>query len=262
MVRPLPEIQNTRTRLRENVFFTPMPSEPSPTPLLSVIVPVLNEASRLPECLRPVLAAAPSAELLVADGGSGDGSPDLARSLGAQVLRSPHAGRAAQMNLGAAAARGSVLVFLHADTILPPNWHHALRQALASHPNSIGGVFRRRFDTTSAWLRLTCRLADWRARRFGWFLGDQTILVRRETFESIGGYRSLSAFEDLDLSRRLRTLGPSFVVPVTTITSAHRFATRGPLVQTLADLRLTLHFLRHPDAYAIEPSSDGQPAPR
>lgn len=218
---------------------------------ISVIVPALNESRHLRACLGPVLAAGPKVATLVVDGGSGDGSATMARAMGASVLTSPVPQRAAQMNLGARVADGEVLVFLHADTVLPPGWHTVLGRALRQQPHVIGGVFRRRFSVDSAFLHLTCRLADWRARRFGWFLGDQTIFVRRNAFAAVGGYRPLLAFEDLDLSRRLKTLGPTLVLPATALSSGRRFTERGPLRQTLADLRLTLRFLRHPSAFTV-----------
>jgi len=220
---------------------------------IAVIVPALNEGPHLRACLGPVLAAGPKVATLVVDGGSGDGSAAIARAMGASVLASPVAQRAAQMNLGAGAAVGDVLVFLHADTVLPPGWHAVIQRALLQSPHAIGGVFRRRFRGESTFLHLTCRLADWRARQFGWFLGDQTIFVRRQAFAAVGGYRPLLAFEDLDLSRRLKTIGPTLLLPATALSSGRRFAERGPLRQTLADLRLTLRFLRHPAAFAAGP---------
>ncbi len=225
---------------------------PTPAASVSVIVPVWNEAANLPSCLAPVLAAGHAAEVIVVDAGSTDDSTAIARSLGANVLTAPVRQRAAQMNHGAQVARGDVLVFLHADTLLPALWLEALRHALADRPDAVGGVYRRRFRRPSIFLRVTCRLADWRARRFGWLLGDQTLFVRRTAFAVLGGYASLTAFEDLDFSRRLKRLGPTVVLPVTAFSSGRRFAAKGPVRQTLADLRLTARFLRHREAFAAE----------
>jgi rSAM/selenodomain-associated transferase 2 len=211
---------------------------------ISVILPVLNEAGQLASALAAVGAPGPALEVIVVDGGSGDRSDELAASAGVQVLRSPIAQRAAQMNLGAAAAVGDVFVFLHADTVLPAGWADVLRAALQRRPSVVGGVFRRRFACRSAFLRMTCRLADWRARRFGWFLGDQTIFVRRAAFAAIGGYRPLPVFEDLQFSFDLKGRGPTVVLDATTMSSCRRFAARGPLRQTLADLTRTCRFLR------------------
>lgn len=212
-------------------------------------MPVINEATNLPSCLAPVLTSSREIEVIVVDGGSQDGSADIARALGATVLISPVSQRAAQMNLGARCATGDVLVFLHADTILPPDWLASLRGELRSHPEALGGVFRRRFVRRSMFLRFTCWLADWRARWFGWFLGDQTIFVRRGAFDAAGGYRAMRAFEDLDFSLRLKKLGPGLVLPITAFSSGRRFAAKGPFSQTLADFLQTLRFLRNREAF-------------
>lgn len=211
---------------------------------ISIVVPVLNEAPHLPACLAPLQAARGAWELIVVDGGSQDGSTEVAAAHGARVLRSPVAQRATQMNFGAAHARHEVLVFLHADTVLPDDWLTALQREFAIHPEAVGGVFRRRFTRNSSFLRLTCGLADWRARQFGWFLGDQTIFVRRNKFHSLGGFVAQRAFEDLDFSLRLRALGSTFVVPTTAMSSGRRFDAKGPLVQTFLDVRATMDYFR------------------
>jgi rSAM/selenodomain-associated transferase 2 len=226
-------------------------SERSDAATVTVIVPVLNEAANLLSSLPPVLAMGHDIEVIVVDAGSSDGSTDLARGLGAKVLVSSISQRAAQMNLGAQAATGEVLVFLHADTVLPADWLGSLRRELFRRPEAVGGVFRRRFQQTSIFLRLTCRLADWRAQRFGWFLGDQTIFARRKVFSALGGYRPMNAFEDLDFSMRLKNTGPTFILPAVTLSSGRRFIAKGPFLQTLADLRLTARFLCDREAFEV-----------
>jgi len=225
-------------------------AEPGAPPTISVIVPAVNEAARLASCFAPVLAAGGDVELILVDGGSRDESAALARTLGATVVLSPVAQRAAQMNLGAAAAQGEVLVFLHVDTRLPGDWMNSLRDALQRRPEAVGGVFRRRFLHSSRILEFTCWLADQRARWFGWYLGDQTIFVRRQTFTELGGYQAMKAFEDLEFSFRLKRLGPTVLLSATAHSSGRRFDAKGPVAQTLADIRLTLRFLRDPGAFA------------
>jgi len=219
---------------------------------VSVIVPVLNEAANLPSCLAAVGAARRDVEVIVVDGGSSDNSANVARELGATVLSSPLPQRAAQMNLGAATAQGEVLVFLHADTLLLDGWLAALQDGLRQRPDAAGGVFRRRFQRPSGFLRLTCWLANWRARQFGWFLGDQTIFVRRAIFAALGGYRAMTAFEDLEFSLRLRKHAPTILLSATACSSGRRFAAKGPVRQTLADLRLTARFLRRREDFAAD----------
>lgn len=223
--------------------------EPVAAIRISVIVPLWNEATNLPACLARVGPASDEIEVIIVDAGSRDGSADIARTLGATVLISPALQRAAQMNFGAWSARGDVLVFLHADTLLPVGWPESLRNDLLRRPDAVGGVFRRRFLRPSIFLRATCWLADWRARQFGWFLGDQTIFVRRTTFDAAGGYHPLTAFEDLEFSRRLKKIGRTIVLPATAFSSGRRFEARGPFRQTLADIRLTRQFLRNPQSF-------------
>ena len=228
----------------------PARAEPNRGATVSVIVPVLNEAAILPSCFAPVLTAGREVELIMVDAGSRDGSAEIARTLGATVLVSPVSQRAAQMNLGAQTASGDVLVFLHADTILPADWLASLRGELRRQSDALGGVFRRRFLRPSIFLRMTCWLADWRARQFGWFLGDQTIFVHRATFSALGGYRLMTAFEDLDFPLRLKKSGPTILLPVIAQSSGRRFTAKGPVRQTFADLRLTARFLRHRGAFS------------
>lgn len=151
-------------------------------------------------------------------------------------------GRAKQMNLGAAHSQADIFLFLHADTVLPPSAAAQIRDAVAA--GYIGGGFSRRFDSPSRFLRFTCRLADLRGQHLGWFFGDQAQFVTRQAFEKIGGFPDIHPFEDLELSRRLKQLGPLCLLKPGILSSARRFEKHGPLLQTIQDLLLTLtHFL-------------------
>jgi GT2 family glycosyltransferase len=151
-------------------------------------------------------------------------------------------GRAKQMNLGAANSQADILLFLHADTTLPATAASQIRDALAS--GYIGGGFSRRFDSPSRFLRITCRLADLRGQHLGWFFGDQAQFVTRQAFEMIGGFPEIHPFEDLELSRRLKQLGPLCLLKPGILSSARRFEKDGPFLRTAKDLLLTLsHFL-------------------
>lgn len=216
---------------------------------VSVIIPVVNEASRLGEVLAAVGPAGDCLQVIVVDGGSCDASRAVAVAGGAQIIDSPVRQRAAQMNLGAQQARGEVLHFLHADTFLPAGWLDPIAAAFTRSPRCVGGAFRRRFDLPSPFLRATCRLADWRGRRLGLFLGDQAMFVWREVFERLGGFRSLRLFEDFEFSRRLSRVGPVVLLENVVVSSGRRFLRRGPVRQTLADLALTWRFLRQPEAF-------------
>jgi len=209
---------------------------------VSVIVPVWNEQADLPACLRSVGLGRPGMEVSGADGGSSDGSVGVALRHGARVVPSPARQRAAQMNLGATQAQGAVLLFLHADTMLPRNWPAVLEAAFAAGSDVVGGAFARRFDSASAWLACTAWLADWRGRLAGVFLGDQALVVRRAVFRRLGGFAELDACEDLEFCGRLARAGRTVLLRPAVRTSARRFARRGPVLQTIRDLGQAVRF--------------------
>lgn len=222
----------------------PQPQAPdAPRPFVTVVIPTLNEAGTLPACVTSIGCEAEYVEIVVVDGGSDDGTPEVASSLGGRVLISPRRQRAAQLNLGAQHARGEVLLFLHADTLLPRGWRQALERGLRNDSKIVGGAFSRRFDGSSKWLAATCWLADWRGRWFGHFFGDQAMFVRADTFRGLGGFRSLDRCEDLDFSLCLRGAGRTCLLKPPVVSSARRFAARGPVRQTFADLMTVMKFL-------------------
>ena len=212
--------------------------------MVSVIIPALNEVHHLPGTLAAVDAAArhTAFEIIVADGGSTDGTVELVRARGLLCLPSPRAQRAAQINLGAAQARGEILLFLHADTLLPAGALDAVAAA-CRRPGVVGGGFARRYASPSQWLGLTCRLASLRNHWIGWHLGDQAMFVWRTVFVQLGGLRELDAFEDVDFSRRLRRAGSAVTLHPPVISSARRFIKRGPFQTSMADVWLTLRYL-------------------
>jgi rSAM/selenodomain-associated transferase 2 len=210
--------------------------------MVSVVVPVHNEANVLSATLHSVADSNTQKEVIVVDAGSGDGTLQIAGEKASRLLISSRKQRAHQMNLGARHARGSILLFLHADTVLPAAALDHIESSL-SKERVIGGGFARRYDSSSWFLRTTCLLASLRTRWAGWFLGDQAIFVRRRTFEELGGYRDLDLFEDLDLSRRMAKAGQvvTLLPPVTT--SSRRFLARGEVLTTLSDVWLTFRYL-------------------
>jgi rSAM/selenodomain-associated transferase 2 len=215
-----------------------MPTNDAPE--ISVVIPVANEATALPDCLARISRRA--SEILVVDAASNDQSTALARVAGCQVVPAPQRHRARQMNLGAAQARGRILLFLHADTWLPPDALAKIIDAI-DRRRALGGGFARRYRSRSLTLAMTSRLADIRNRLWGWHLGDQAIFVRRDIFDRLCGYRDIPIFEDLDFSRRLRALGKTVTLMPPAYSSARRFAEKGPLRTTWDDLRLTRRYL-------------------
>jgi len=210
--------------------------------MLSIIIPTLDEESAIAECLarvQPLRAA--GAELIVVDGGSRDATAAIARPRADAVIDAPR-GRAAQMNAGAALARGDALVFLHADTRLPGGAAEAIEAALAE-PGVVGGRFDVRFDNERALFRVIAWFMNARSRASGICTGDQAIFVRRADFEAIGGYPEIPLMEDIELSRRLKRRGRLRALRLRVTTAARKWEREGPLrtVGLMWALRL-LHF--------------------
>ena len=201
-------------------------------PLISIVVPVLDEAAALPGLLDHLAGLDGDWEIVICDGGSRDRTPELAAAhpLRPNLVRAP-CGRAVQMNAGAAAARGRALLFLHADTFLPANAYNALSHAL-TETAVLGGNFALCFGGGDRFSRL---LGAWYAlqRRAGVYYGDSAIWVRRETFDRLGGFRPLPIMEDYDLVRRLERCGRTACLPGPAITSARRWQRLG-LVRTIS----------------------------
>ncbi len=215
---------------------------------ISVIIAARNEESVLPALLRRLrgmdwLAAGWSepATIVVADGGSQDATPDLARTSGCVVVRVPGT-RGAQWNAAVRVTQSDVLWFLHADTVPPVSAPRLIRE-LVREPGVIGGGFALRFDPPCALLRAIAWGSDLRARRLHVFFGDQAPFVLRTAFASVGGFPDEPLMEDLLLSRRLRRLGRLAWIPMPVTTSARRFL-QGGVVRTLLRmqwLKLLLH---------------------
>lgn len=235
-------------------------------PRVSIIIPTLNERACIAERVSSCLSLQPRPEVIVADGGSADATPRLAARHGARVVTCARRGRALQMNEGAASARGEVFVFLHADVDLSQAAYAALREALAE-PELIGGGFRRRFDSPSRVLRVGCRLADARGRWLRIFLGDQAIFVRREVFQSLGGFPEILLFEDLVFSRRMARQGRTRLILEPVVASSRRFDRDGNLLRLSRNLWLTTLYLLGADPdklarrYYSEYGSPGAQAP-
>jgi rSAM/selenodomain-associated transferase 2 len=200
---------------------------------ISVIIPALNEAENIVACLRSVLAQPGLHEIVVVDGGSTDGTPKLAAAL-ARVMVAPR-GRAKQMNAGARASRGDVLLFLHSDTRLPAGALLKMRDSLADG-RVVGGTFRLRFDADHPLLRFYSFCTRFPFRLF--HFGDQGIFVRREIFERLGGFAEIPFLEDVDFLRRLRKVGKVVLIPADVITSARRFLQHGIVRQQLWNIAL------------------------
>jgi rSAM/selenodomain-associated transferase 2 len=210
--------------------------------MISVIVPTLNEAVRLPPLLARLRAESGDHEIVVSDGGSTDGTPDLAGGNGTTVVASPR-GRGQQLLAGVAQARGDVLLFLHADTIFPVGGLAAIRDALIAAPQAPGGNFRLLFDGDDRFLRWLEGFYGW-IRRRGFYYGDSGIFIRRDVLGRIGGIAPIALMEDFDLVRRLERAGPTLCIDTPPlVTSSRRFAGRGPVSIVAGWLRLHCLYL-------------------
>ena len=191
---------------------------------ISVIIPILNEAKNIVATLQALLPLGPS-ELLIVDGGSSDGTRAICRQFNVEVLTSPR-GRAAQMNCGARRATGDVLLFLHADTRLPPTAFDDIRDAL-SDPRFVGGRFDIQLDGDHWMLRVIGAMISLRSRLSKVGTGDQGIFVRREVFQRMGGFPEIPLMEDIALCRALKRLGEVACLRSQVITSARRWESDG-----------------------------------
>ncbi len=199
--------------------------------LVSVIIPALNEAENIRACIAAARRDYPTdaVEIIVVDGGSTDGTPDLLPA-NVTLIHAPR-GRAVQMNRGAAAAHGEVLLFCHADSRLPAGWREAVIDIL-SDPDVSGGVFRTQIlpeTTWLMWLRNRQPMSDrWWEKH-----GDQAQFMLRATFERLGGFPDLPLMEDVEMSRALHQAGRYVRLPLCVTTSSRRYLEHGVLRQAV-----------------------------
>jgi rSAM/selenodomain-associated transferase 2 len=191
---------------------------------VSVIIPVLNEEKTIGATLRELVLLEPH-EIIVVDGGSGDRTREICEHLGAQVLNSER-GRARQMNNGARRATGDGLLFLHADTRLPPSALHDITRALGD-VSCVGGRFDVELEGRHWMLKVIGALINFRSRTTKVGTGDQAIFVRREVFTRMGGYPDLPLMEDIAFCRALKRAGRITCLRSRVVTSARRWETDG-----------------------------------
>jgi rSAM/selenodomain-associated transferase 2 len=197
-------------------------------PVLSIVIPALNEAAGIEatlQALQPLRLR--GVELVLADGGSSDSTPTLAQPWVDAVVDAPR-GRALQMNAGAARARASVLLFLHADTRLPPLADVLVLQAVQrSDKGACWGRFDVRIEGRPWMLRVVAVLMNLRSRASGIATGDQAIFITRGAFERVGGFPEQALMEDIEISRRLKRLGRPACLRARVCTSGRRWEQRG-----------------------------------
>lgn len=193
-------------------------------PLISVIIPALNEGKYIARTLQRVQQGT-GVEVIVVDGGSADDTARQSISAGANVLV-VGGGRARQMNTGAQRSAGGILFFLHADTVPPPGFDQAIRVALKEQQVA-AGAFRLGIVGKSAGLRLIEHLTDWRSRWLSLPYGDQGLFLRADLFREMGGFPDLPIMEDFVLIRELRQRGRIVTLPLAVATAGRRWQSLG-----------------------------------
>ncbi|HSF22053.1 MAG TPA: TIGR04283 family arsenosugar biosynthesis glycosyltransferase [Burkholderiales bacterium] len=209
--------------------------------MLSIIVPCLNEAEGIGQALAALAPLrARGAEIIVVDGGSSDGTVERAAPLADRVIDAPR-GRASQMNAGAARARGEIMLFLHADTLLPESADALIVDGLKRSRRGWG-----RFDVVisggSPLLRVVAQLMNVRSRLTGIATGDQAIFVTRSLFTAAGGYPEIALMEDIALSKRLKRFGQPLCLRHRLVASGRRWEKHGVVRTILLMWRLRLAF--------------------
>jgi rSAM/selenodomain-associated transferase 2 len=220
-------------------------------PLISVIIPTLNEEDNIERCIRSVGTEETGCEIILADGGSTDRTLKRAGACeGVRIVKTGR-GRGLQMNRGAAAAGGDVLLFLHADTRLEEGWRGAMLSLLDDR-SVAGGAFtfkvdsdERKYRLIEFWVRLRCSF-------FKLPYGDQGIFVRRDIFESLGGYREIPLMEDVDLIGRIRKRGRIAILGKHAFTHQRRWEREGWVRVSLQNQLIMLLYRlgRDPDTLA------------
>ncbi|MCF2146362.1 TIGR04283 family arsenosugar biosynthesis glycosyltransferase [Desmonostoc muscorum LEGE 12446] len=197
---------------------------------ISIIIPAINEAGNIKEAITTTQIST-NIEVIVVDGGSSDDTAAIAQSLGVKVISSSP-GRAVQMNTGAVAASGEILLFLHADTRLPAGFDEMICTAL-QQSRTVAGAFNLRIDASLLSLRWVELGVKWRSHFCQMPYGDQAIFLTKPVFQQIGGFPELPIMEDFELIRRLKAKGRITIISTPVVTSARRWLQKGVFKTTL-----------------------------
>lgn len=219
-------------------------------PTLSIIIPVLDEAAGIGAALSGLAPfRARGAEVIVVDGGSRDGTAEIARPLADAVIAAPR-GRGAQMNAGATAAKGKILLFLHADTTLPPEADTMVLEGLRASAWQ-WGRFDVRIEGRSPLLAVIAGCMNWRSLITGIATGDQGMFMTRAAFEAAGGFPDIPLMEDVALSKRLKRISRPLCLTARATVSGRRFDERGAIRMVLLMWQLRLAYFLGADPAAL-----------
>ncbi|WP_339653990.1 TIGR04283 family arsenosugar biosynthesis glycosyltransferase [uncultured Salegentibacter sp.] len=211
---------------------------------ISIIIPCLNEASFLEDTIKNCLRLPGIFEVIVVDGGSSDNTLSIAKKFDNIQIYTTGKGRATQMNYGAGKAIGNILLFLHADTLLPENAYKLITQQLQKS-EYVGGSFRLKIDKHHPFLNLYSWCSRFSVEFFTY--GDHAIFIKKEVFTSIKGFKNISCMEDIEIQHRLRKRGKFKKVKDYVLTSGRRFEKNGTFKQLTLDVilvflyNLTIH---------------------
>jgi rSAM/selenodomain-associated transferase 2 len=208
-----------------------------PEKMISVIIPTLNEAQSIAACLERLYGHPQSFEVIVADGGSQDQTSEIVSNFPRVKQVFSNQGKGRQMNAGADLAVGDILLFLHADTFLPPDGFRLIRTAM-SDPNVVGGSFSLSFDSSDLFLKFYSLCS--RINHILFTYGDQAMFVGRESFRAIGGYRDIPIMEDIDIQLKLRRMGKFKKIGTPVVTSARRYLKYGVIRQQIVNTGLVI----------------------
>jgi rSAM/selenodomain-associated transferase 2 len=214
---------------------------------ISVIIPTLNEEHYIEKTLQSVFRQEGDYELYVVDGGSTDSTVAIAKRYACVI--SSKRGRAIQMNTGARLCKGDILLFLHADTLLPDNGFREIRKRM-NDTTVAGGSFYIAFDADNFILRGVSFITRFNFRLF--HFGDQGIFVRRDVLQKLHGYKEMPVMEDYDFYKRLREQGKVILIRMPVISSARRFIKKGVIRQLLINKFVVLAYWAGVDIQTIK----------
>jgi rSAM/selenodomain-associated transferase 2 len=206
---------------------------------LSIIIPTLNEERVLRQTLTSISSHAQ--EVIVVDGGSKDGTVEIARKY-ASVVFDSNRGRGTQQHVGACHAQGDVLLFLHADTLLPNGFEIMIEETLGAS-DIVFGAFHLGYHPPIASFQLIALVANLRSLLLKMPYGDQGLFVRRSDYFRVGGFKNLPLMEDVDLVRRLNGIGKFKLVKGKVRTSARRYGREGLFYTTVRNWSLMIKYL-------------------
>jgi rSAM/selenodomain-associated transferase 2 len=207
---------------------------------ISIIIPVLNEETFILKTLKN-LRQNEAIEVIVVDGGSKDNTVQLVQNMGIKIIKLTQASRSLQMNQGALLATGNILLFLHADTILPQGYDELILNGF-SNSKIVGGAFKLKIDLSLFSLRLIEILVNWRSQIFSIPYGDQGIFVKTSVFREIGGFTNLPIMEDFEFMQKLNKRGKIIIVSAKVVTSGRRWQKLGVVKTTLINQLIILGY--------------------